>query len=709
MATVFNDQLGVTQGRIRPANHTPSTADSPAPARIESAEGPFALADGQTLLVKLNGGATQVITFDEADFVDITDATAAEIATEIDAQLPGVTATAVGDIVRVDTDTVGLEASLQIIGGTAAGELGFPTGLVSGTQGEWSFVLGCDTPGRMVSLRGGDQIILHQTAAFTGLDSVRITGAARITELPVGYEWELRVGVDTIGEQVLNLTELYDAGLDRHFAFSDIGFNASGVPGGDQTMTITLGITGPATTIVAEMPAIYIDFVEVEAEGDMFLVNRFPAPGQVGVSFDLDYVRVMLADTTGTGVNLAATQIRIEGVLAYDGGAGGFQAGYTGPLSVVTNPAGITSDDVEITIDVSALAVTSEQVIDVRVVSDVVAGTGIDETYSFTMADISQPQVTDAHARDHVTVRVSFNEAMSTATTGGGALNPDNYSFTALSAPAVPIDAIAVTQVTESVFDVTIDWEMSRGAEYELTVSAGLEDDDGNVVDEDFDTAEFTGYQCPVPAGRSFLHWDMMPGVNRREDDSGALRAFSLCLQDVIDLVLCSIDRFPEIVDIDLAPEDFVDALLAHLGNPFDFEDLTLIEKRRLARNLVDLYKQKGTEEGVINAIRLLTQIEVTLDILNFREDWWQLGVSELGATTLLAPGPGSPLWYSFWIDSPVVLTADQRARILRIATYMKGAHEHILGIREPGTITPATSFWELGVSLLGVDTLLGM
>ena len=95
--------------------------------------------------------------------------------------------------------------------------------------------------------------------------------------------------------------------------------------------------------------------------------------------------------------------------------------------------------------------------------------------------------------------------------------------------------------------------------------------------------------------------------------------------------------------------------------------------------------------------------IEVTLDILNFRQ-YWQLGISQLDLNTYLAPPVGSPLWYSLYVVSPVVLTDEQRERILCIAEYMKGAHEHLLGITEPGDVVTASSYWILNQSLLGSD-----
>ena len=89
--------------------------------------------------------------------------------------------------------------------------------------------------------------------------------------------------------------------------------------------------------------------------------------------------------------------------------------------------------------------------------------------------------------------------------------------------------------------------------------------------------------------------------------------------------------------------------------------------------------------------------------MLNFRP-YWQLDISLLGTGTTISPSVGSPLWYSFYVVSPVVLTDEQRERILCIADYMKAAHEHVLGVIEPGGIVTPSTYWLLNLSALGAD-----
>ena len=86
---------------------------------------PFALADGQTLLVEIDEGAIQVVTFSGGDFGDIANATALEVADAITADLSNAEAEDAGGFVRLTSDKEGSGSSVRIAGGTSAEALGF--------------------------------------------------------------------------------------------------------------------------------------------------------------------------------------------------------------------------------------------------------------------------------------------------------------------------------------------------------------------------------------------------------------------------------------------------------------------------------------------------------------------------------------------------------------------------------------------------------
>lgn len=96
---------------------------------ISSLTETFTLADLQTLLVDVDGSGPQTITFNTAEFVDITNALAAEVVLEINADLTGATAredTATGAVIIESDDDA---SRLEVTGGTAAAAFAFPSGL----------------------------------------------------------------------------------------------------------------------------------------------------------------------------------------------------------------------------------------------------------------------------------------------------------------------------------------------------------------------------------------------------------------------------------------------------------------------------------------------------------------------------------------------------------------------------------------------------
>jgi hypothetical protein len=103
-------------------------------AAIKSANSePYALVNGQTLTVKVDGGAVQTATFNTGDFVAIGAALAAEIAVVINADITGQLATDAGGKVRIESSNGdGATSSIEVTGGTANAAIGFSTTEVAG-------------------------------------------------------------------------------------------------------------------------------------------------------------------------------------------------------------------------------------------------------------------------------------------------------------------------------------------------------------------------------------------------------------------------------------------------------------------------------------------------------------------------------------------------------------------------------------------------
>jgi hypothetical protein len=115
------------------AGPTTATFNATAAARSAAATAPYTLVNNQTLTVSIDGGPEQTITFVTANFVDISNATAAEVAAVIASQIVGAQADVSGGAPRIRSDRRGTGSGVNVTGGSANADLAFTTGNVAGT------------------------------------------------------------------------------------------------------------------------------------------------------------------------------------------------------------------------------------------------------------------------------------------------------------------------------------------------------------------------------------------------------------------------------------------------------------------------------------------------------------------------------------------------------------------------------------------------
>jgi hypothetical protein len=232
-----------------------------------------------------------------------------------------------------------------------------------------------------------------------------------------------------------------------------------------------------------ELPGVYLDEVAMDAASTgLVLINRNPTASESEVLVNED-IALDIASVTGNAVDTANTDIYVNinaagEVLAVDGGV--FQAGYTGPRSITSNP---DTNTLRIVID-PTVPWNSLDSVQVRVVSqDVGATETIDTSYTFVVQDLTPATVTAASPQDLDVCRVSFDEAIvqADASDAHDGLNPSNYTFTPLTFPAVTPVATLVESVSATAVDVTTDIEFSPGKQYKVTVT-GVSDLKGNLT-----------------------------------------------------------------------------------------------------------------------------------------------------------------------------------------------------------------------------------
>jgi phage tail-like protein len=435
-----------------------------------------------------------------------------------------------------------------------------------------------------------------------------------------------------------------------------------------------------------ELPALVVDdVVGVAAPGRLALVNRDPGPDEAGVPLGTA-IALELVDTGESGVDVTETRVWVGGAPAFAGRR--VVPPFDGPRAGLVVERG----DARLVLD-PRTPLSSLERVEVRVASTTIDGRAeLDETYAFVAEDRTAPRVLAATAQGLRRVVLALDEPVDLGSSFAA-------TFEALDAPAVPVAATRA-RAEGALLTLDLEPELSPGARYEVRL-AGIVDREGNAVLAPFDRATFVAPRPPRPARRRFDLWSMLPKHNRRADATGDLARFVACLQEVTDLALADVDRFAELLDLERAPEPFVDAMLSDLGNPFHF-DLGELEKRRLASVLVAMYREKGTEPGIKNAVRFLLGVEVTR-ILAFAGTALTLGESELGVDWELGPS-GNFARYAFHVEVASTLTPLVRQQVRALVTYLKPAHTHLVELLEPAA-PPAVDHWELGQSALGEAT----
>lgn len=545
-------------------------------------------------------------------------------------------------------------------------------------EGNYLVVLGSDKPNQRGRLATADFIRISQINDTGGAALVRPRLYVRPpTDVPATAAWTCRMRVD--GVAVASFL------VDRERSVEDLVVNASGIAGSFE-LSFELVILGTGGPWEVELPAVYVDAITLESPARPLLANRMPEPDEREVPRDT-LIAVDVIDTTSSGIAVAATQVFVNGTLAFSGGT--FQVGFNGAGSATSSLDGGRTR--RIIID-RTTSFDSEQQVEVQVISATNDGLPLNQRYAFYIEDVTPPAVVSAQAVNDSVVKVTFDEAIDPASVASG------WAFEIVAGhPAVWVLPAKVVAVSDRSFEVTTDIPMTARATYRVRTTTAT-DLFGNVAAAPTNEAEFVAAGDQAP-GRDFHVKELLPPINLEWDESGDYLRFMGIFQEVTELLLRRIDSWPDIFDVDVAPEIFVDAMLQDLGNPFTFS-LTLNEKRKLAKLLVPIYRSKGLQRGIISAVRLFMGIETTIEYPAFRG--LRLGSARIGSTFRLSgEGYGA---YAYEIHVPVALTDTQRERIRAIATFMQVAHEHLHAIVEPAGPSEFIDHLQLGRSRLGTE-----
>jgi flagellar hook-associated protein 1 FlgK len=277
-----------------------------------AAAGPFSLNTGDTLTLQGAIGA-YTVNFNPGDFVDMSNATAAEIAAVINADpqtaANGLVASAAGDRLFVQSVAEGSSASFDVVGGTALGALGWSAGIT---------VNGHDTASE-VAIRG----------PYTGGDNDRFTfrptldGAVGTTP---GLQVEVRdsdgrvVALLDVGAGYLPGTELEVVdGIQVSFGFGQLSatdndaFSVELIADSDSAdILAALGINSFFNGIDAEDIALRPD---MESDPTKLAASATGDPGDNGVL--LDMIALQNVDVDGLGTSLGTFYGNVIGEVGF--------------------------------------------------------------------------------------------------------------------------------------------------------------------------------------------------------------------------------------------------------------------------------------------------------------------------------------------------------------------------------------------------------
>lgn len=286
-------------------------------ASISTDAGPFDLANGQTVALRIDGGAPRAVVLSAADFVDITAATAEELALVIAAAVSEVTAVAnVDDTVTITSKQRGTGSSIEVIsGGTASAALGLTLGIATGTGNV------DDITAVKIS-----EIKTIVEAAVSGVTVTDFGGAVRITAATTGASGLLQVQAASTADDELGIDNLAHPG-GTGAAQPTLTIDAK-YPG-TYANRITVLISPATSGIAAEFNlSVYSDGVLIETFPNLTMFNG-----------DQRHIERVVNATDSTGSRfIQATDLRIapgavNAAVERPANSGGTPAVAFGPLS----------------------------------------------------------------------------------------------------------------------------------------------------------------------------------------------------------------------------------------------------------------------------------------------------------------------------------------------------------------------------------------
>ena len=269
----------------------------------------YDLIDSQDLTVVIDGGGIQTIVFLTGEFVDIANATAAEVAAVINAKISGAFADVDTGAVRITSDKRGTDSGVNVTGGSAnsggANRLAFTIGNIAGT-------------GNVADI---DAVTFLEIKTVCELAVADLTvtdeggGQPRFSTDTPGSGGDIQIVATSTADDELGLDNAVHAGSDGTPAAT---IQVDGKTDGAYANTISIQIAAATSGETGHFNLVVID--------DGVVKEVFPNLSMVVA--DADYLETVINDD-GNGSNL----IEVTDLLVVAPPANVPAAGTTGPLT----------------------------------------------------------------------------------------------------------------------------------------------------------------------------------------------------------------------------------------------------------------------------------------------------------------------------------------------------------------------------------------
>lgn len=561
------------------------------------------------------------------------------------------------------------------------------------TDGDYVYELGASRTGIVRQFANFDRHTISQTIDVTGIKTLFFNATVRGEPVASDSVWLLLARLD--GNEVITKE------LDTRSRTLDLMVNVFGLLiSGPQLLEIELLFSTTSSEPVYEvLPGCAIDNVVTSAVADTIcLCNPDPRNNDTNVPVDIPWTfDIEPTDNEPLGgIDLTRTTVYVNNVIVFQNGA--FVGDWTASSTTSTQSMGV---HFELT---SIANFTSDVDYTIRVVSARELGpdAALDETWSFHTIDLVAPLLVNATQASIYTIFATFDDVLLLDDSDGSGLNPNNYVLAVLDGfPAVTPVVVSVEAITDYVVLLTLDTPLTNGATYLLTAD-GVTDLVGNTAPSE---AEFVcDYAFDV---RRNIDLYMRFAQQDRDADNGDL--FNLCdvWQDTFDVSAALIDAMPSIWSTDTAPDAWLDLILWDLGNQWErFTAYMTTGRKRLAALILPyLNKQMGTGPAIVDGVRLFMGIEVKVSVYAWGLGLAHIGEAIMGDTFILGSSDiGDRL--TIRIHVPVRLTDEQRADLRFIVDRAKAERELYM-IIEPPPPPYEPDHWEMGYSLMDIETIL--